>query len=65
MSVSSRVNSRESVSTARLIFSHMCMIMRGAQKVNSRTTTSAMLGVFREDPKSREEFLSLGRINPF
>ncbi|CAF0939441.1 unnamed protein product [Adineta steineri] len=44
---------------------HMCMIMRGAQKVNSRTTTSAMLGVFREDPKSREEFLSLGRINPF
>ena len=26
--------------------SHMCMIMRGAQKVNSRTTTSAMLGVF-------------------
>ena len=47
------------------IFSHMCMIMRGAQKVNSRTTTSAMLGVFREDPKTREEFLSLGRINPF
>jgi GTP cyclohydrolase I len=44
---------------------HMCMIMRGAQKVNSRTTTSAMLGVFREDPKTREEFLSLGRINPF
>ncbi len=43
----------------------MCMIMRGAQKVNSRTTTSAMLGVFREDPKSREEFLSLGRITPF
>ena len=47
------------------MFSHMCMIMRGAQKVNSRTTTSAMLGVFREDPKTREEFLSLGRINPF
>lgn len=46
-------------------FSHMCMIMRGAQKVNSRTTTSAMLGVFREDPKTREEFLTLGRINPF
>ena len=45
--------------------SHMCMIMRGAQKVNSRTTTSAMLGVFREDPKSREEFLALGRIKPF
>ncbi|CAF4852212.1 unnamed protein product [Rotaria sp. Silwood1] len=44
---------------------HMCMVMRGAEKVNSRTTTSAMLGVFREDPKSREEFLSLGRIAPF
>ncbi|CAF0821113.1 unnamed protein product [Rotaria sp. Silwood1] len=44
---------------------HMCMIMRGAQKVNSRTTTSAMLGVFREDPKTREEFLTLGRIKPF
>ncbi|UJR10211.1 hypothetical protein I4U23_014425 [Adineta vaga] len=44
---------------------HMCMIMRGAQKVNSRTTTSAMLGVFREDPKTREEFLTLGQIKPF
>ncbi|CAF1284790.1 unnamed protein product [Rotaria sordida] len=44
---------------------HMCMIMRGAEKVNSRTTTSAMLGVFREDPKTREEFLTLGRIKPF
>ncbi|CAF1620206.1 unnamed protein product [Rotaria magnacalcarata] len=44
---------------------HMCMIMRGAQKVNSRTTTSAMLGEFREDPKTREEFLTLGRIKPF
>ncbi|CAF2373846.1 unnamed protein product [Rotaria sp. Silwood2] len=44
---------------------HMCMIMRGAEKVNSRTTTSAMLGVFREDPKTREEFLTLGRMKPF
>ena len=44
---------------------HMCMIMRGAEKVNSRTTTSSMLGVFREDPKSRQEFLTLGRIAPF
>jgi len=40
---------------------HMCMVMRGVQKLNATTTTSCMLGVFRDDPKTREEFLSLIR----
>ena len=38
---------------------HMCMMMRGVEKQNSVTKTSAMLGSFREDAKTREEFLSL------
>ena len=37
----------------------MCMVMRGVQKINATTTTSCMLGVFRDDPKTREEFLNL------
>ncbi len=40
---------------------HLCMAMRGVQKQNSVTTTSAMLGVFHEDARTRHEFLELIR----
>jgi GTP cyclohydrolase IA len=38
---------------------HLCMMMRGVEKQNSRTITSALRGVFRDDSRTREEFLSL------
>ncbi len=38
---------------------HMCMMMRGVQKQNSVMTTSCMLGNFRSQPQTREEFLRL------
>jgi GTP cyclohydrolase IA len=38
---------------------HLCMEMRGAQSKNSPTVTSAMRGVFRKDPRTRDEFLGL------
>jgi len=40
---------------------HLCMMMRGVEKQNSSATTSAMLGLFRDDPKTRMEFLDLSR----
>ncbi|MEK6570770.1 MAG: GTP cyclohydrolase I FolE [Bacteroidota bacterium] len=38
---------------------HLCMMMRGVEKQNSVAMTSAMLGVFRDDEKTRGEFLRL------
>jgi GTP cyclohydrolase I len=38
---------------------HLCMSMRGVEKQNSYAVTSAMLGIFRENARTRMEFLSL------
>ena len=38
---------------------HLCMSMRGVEKQNSYTTTSSMLGCFKDDARTRSEFLSL------
>jgi GTP cyclohydrolase I len=39
--------------------SHLCMMMRGVEKQNSRAVTSALTGAFQNDPKCRGEFLDL------
>ncbi|MCL4866303.1 MAG: GTP cyclohydrolase I FolE [Gemmatimonadales bacterium] len=38
---------------------HLCMMMRGVEKQHSRTVTSALRGIFRDDARTREEFLNL------
>ncbi len=38
---------------------HLCMMMRGVEKQNSKTITSAVRGIFRSDARTREEFLRL------
>ena len=45
---------------------HFCMMMRGVEKQNSRTVTSALRGIFLDDSKTRDEFLRLaygGRLS--
>jgi GTP cyclohydrolase IA len=42
---------------------HLCMMMRGVEKQNSKTITSAMKGVFLEDLRTREEFLRLVAVH--
>ena len=42
---------------------HLCMMMRGVEKQNSKTITSALKGVFKDDARTREEFLRLAHGN--
>ncbi len=43
---------------------HLCMMMRGVEKQNSKTVTSALRGAFRDDAKTRDEFLRLVHGGP-
>mgnify|MGYP001825379942 FL=1 len=43
---------------------HMCMMMLGVEKQNSSMKTSAMMGSFRDEQKTRDEFLSLLQMRP-
>jgi len=42
---------------------HLCAMMRGVEKQNSSMTTSMMVGRFRDDPRTRQEFLTLIRTS--
>src|SRR5499433_330088 len=43
---------------------HLCMVMRGVEKQNSKAVTSAMLGAFRDRPETRAEFMALIKSSP-
>jgi GTP cyclohydrolase I len=42
---------------------HTCMTLRGVQAVGSSTVTSTMLGMLRDDARSRSEFFALTGVN--
>jgi len=42
---------------------HLCMVMRGVEKIGTTTITSCVLGCFKKDPMTRNEFLSLVGMN--
>ncbi len=42
---------------------HLCMTLRGVCKPGTRTSTSALHGIIRDDPRTRQEFLSLARLD--
>src|SRR5919108_587803 len=42
---------------------HMCMSLRGVQKLGAKTVTSALRGLIRDDPRTRQEFLALTKEN--
>jgi GTP cyclohydrolase I len=43
---------------------HLCMSMRGVQKLGAKTVTSALRGLVRDDPRTRQEFLALTTRSP-
>jgi GTP cyclohydrolase I len=43
---------------------HLCMMMRGVEKQNALCVTSAMMGKFKTDPRTRQEFLNLANPKP-
>ena len=45
-----------------VVAEHTCMTLRGAQAIGSSTVTSTLLGQLRDDPRSRQEFLTLAGV---
>ena len=43
---------------------HLCMSLRGMQKLGAKTVTSALHGLVRDDPRTRQEFLALTQDRP-